>query len=573
MKNYHINRLLVVALLLGLGLTACKQEEPFSQNYDIDWPLPTITSITPQEAMIESEITLQGTNLDRVTEVQLGSNRRTISNDEIVSKSSTEVVIKVPRLTEAGTAIVSTNLGKSTTSEVVFRPMYPTAIVEEWPSSIVRGQNFKIKGQNMDMLTSATVGGYTLELAGGAATPTEVSISTEGLEVPDAVTISLQGRNGVDNGISPSIPVEDPDPDGLFEPVAPVLVWNFEDGTNPFVSGDITPDYADLNGAGVAPGRGDGFLSIVEDNITDPWGIAIGSIETIDFIDLSEFHQPHLSFLVNTNENEGYFQLEITQAGVRAGGHFTPGTSSDSEDDYKFATEGWEWRSIDLSNFEWGDWWGDGALTFDPQGSLERITFGFKQGNGVNPFEIHLDHVMITDGPMLPAVEAFNFEDGVDPYSGSATSGINLAGVGNGMGANYLTVELGTGVTSWNWTGEIFWDQQAVDLAELSNPHLNLMVNTGSAKGYFQFETFQGNSKFGMGQTAPDYLFETQGEWVMVSLPLTSPAFSLWGGDAADFDPEGVLDYLKIGFTTGNVADEAYQISVDAISISDGPMW
>jgi len=558
--------LALISLLAG-----CKQDQPFSQDYDIDWPLPTVTSITPAEAMIDTEITIEGTNLDRVIQVVIGSNNRTIDNDDIVSKSPTEVVIRVPRLTETGVVTVKTNLAKASTSETSFRPMYPEAVVEGWPSVIYRGQSFKVSGQNMDMLTSVSIGGTTLALEGGAATPTEVSISVEGLDLPDEVVVSFSGRNGVSNSVSPSIPVEEP-VDG-FIPVDPILVWDFEGTESPFVAGDITPEYADFNGGNVIGGRGDGYFSIMESNISDPWGVNVGTMEYTTPISLSGFHEPHLTFMVNTNGNEGYFQLEIAQDGIRGGGHFTPATSSDSEDDYKFATDGWEWRSINLMEFEWGDWWGDGALNFSAEGTIERIGFGFKQGNGVNPFEIHLDHIMITDGPMLPAVTAFTFEDDINPYNGTANSGLNAAGVGKAMGDKFLTVEYSTDVVSWNWTGEIYWDQEAVDLSQMNMPYLNLLVNTGNAKGYFQFETFQGNTKFGMGQTAPDYYFETVGEWQMVSLPLTPSIFSNWGGDDVPFDPKGVLDYLKFGFSTGNVDAEPYEISVDAVVISDGPMW
>ncbi|GAB4427303.1 MAG: hypothetical protein OHK0039_45540 [Bacteroidia bacterium] len=105
-------------------------------------------------------------------------------------------------------------------------------------------------------------------------------------------------------------------------------------------------------------------------------------------------------------------------------------------------------------------------------------------------------------------------------------------------------------------------------------PYLSLLVNTGSSKGYFQMETFQDGTKWGIGQTSPDYLFDTQGEWVWVHLMLTPSIFSKWdSGPAEAFDPTGVLDYVKIGFTTGNVADEPYEISVDAIYLSDQKMW
>ncbi len=560
--------LAIAASVLLIGLSGCNKESAFSENYDIPWPYPTVTEINPTKALIDTEITLKGTNLEKASTVLLGRNKR---EAEIISASATELRIRVPRTVNAGPVYVKNLYNRATTSTVIFEPEYPTSDITGWPAVIFRGQPFKLKGTNMDLISSVTLNGEKIAVEGSSGTQTEISIMTEGLTLPEQVVIVVEARGGVTNGTSPSIPVQDFDPNAKYDPAPAIVILDFEDGLNPFVAGDITPQNG-MNLSGTVKGRGEKYLSIKENNVPDPWGTNIGTL-TMSNINLADFHEPHLTFMINTNGNDGYFQMEMVQGGNKDGGHFTPSSSSNPSDNYKFHTTGWEWRSIDLANFKWEDWGGDGLISFDKKGIIDQITFGFKQGNGVNPYDISLDQIMITDGPRKVVQALWNFEDGIDPYSGSATSGINLAGHGTIGGNNYLTVKVDQNVNSWNWTGQIDWNTQTINLSGVASPYLSMMVNTGGRQGYFQVETTQDGTKWGIGQTAGPYFFETVGEWTLVNLPLTAQAFGNWGGSGTEFDPAGIMDYLKIGFTTGNVADQPYQLSVDEVYISDGPLY
>ncbi len=93
---------------------------------------------------------------------------------------------------------------------------------------------------------------------------------------------------------------------------------------------------------------------------------------------------PHLSFWVNTKGDGGYFQMEDSNGSWF---HFKM-----DGDDYKFVTNGWERRSIRLSTAPWE---GNGyqPTTFQPQ-------LFFKSGNVNGAFEINMDEVYISDGPM-----------------------------------------------------------------------------------------------------------------------------------------------------------------------------
>jgi hypothetical protein len=61
-----------------------------------------------------------------------------------------------------------------------------------------------------------------------------------------------------------------------------------------------------------------------------------------------------------------------------------------------------------------------------------------------------------------------------------------------------------------------------------------------------------------------------------VSIDLKKAGWGNWGGSGTEIDWSGALDYIKIGFTTGNVGGanlEDYELSVDDIIISDGPLF
>ncbi len=571
----HIFRWLGLTMLIGILLSGCQRETPFGENYDVDFPLPTISSIEPATVEVGQQVTIKGSNLDRVIELEVGQTRRVIKNEDIVSKSATEVVIQVPRLAEAGPITVKTNLAKSATSPDILSPTYLEAEVTQWPSVIYRGQMFKVQGNNMDMVTSALVGSERVALEGGAAMINSLSISTEGMDLSNVteLVIVLDGRAGVVNGSSPAIPVEDYSPVTCYEPDSSIVFFDFEDGADPYSSAgtagiDVTSAVAS---SGVSKGRSSNFFSLVGTIESGKNWDAMGNLLLTQAVDVSEMTNPHLTFMVNTNGGQGYFQVEMEQDGVGSGGHFT---NSLSGDDYSFATQGWEWRSVALADLNQSTGgWGDGV---DPSGAPIQINFGFKQGNGGNAgtnFELYLDQIMITDGKYAPAGAGLDFEDGADIYSGSASSTVNGLGLPTIMGDFYQTVQISDGstVAKWNWTGDV-GTYTPIDLSEVECPYVNVWVNTGSGKGYFQIETFQGSTKFGVPQTAPDYYFETNGEWQLVSIALIDENMQKWSGDE-DFDSGGVLDYVKIGFSTGNVENEPYIISVDNLFVSDGPLF
>ncbi len=565
-------RRLSLSTLLGLGLTliACQKEKVFSEDYDIGLPVPTITRFTPAKAMVGTEVVIEGTNLDKTTAVTVGAEGATA---KVVSVSPTSVKIQLPRVFTSGPLSLSTSFRRTVVTPSTFDPSYPDATVALFPREIERTQNIVLKGSNLDMIQEIDISGVKVVPNPASVTPDQLIIPTTGLTLPGSVVIKVTRAYGkIVNGISMAVAVKDFDPNSSFVPELPFVLYDFEDGGNPYVAGTKTSQTG-INLSKIQAGRGKNYLT-VKTNDADGWTSDLGSVSYAKPIDLAKFHDPHLTFMVNTNGQKGYFQMEIKQGNIRGGGHFTAQTSSNPKDDYTFpVTAGWEWRSISLKNFPWENWNGDGKLTFDPNGIIQNLTFTFKQGNGNaggnKNFELNLDQIMITDGKSLPTFTLFNFEDGTNPYAGTATATIGTA---SGIsGDKFLTVKAAN-VAKFNWTGAIE-KVGPFDLSAMKNPTISLWVNTGKARGYFQIETTQSGTKWGADADNKAYLLDTKGQWVRYNFPLKMLGWGNWGGTGTALDPKGVLDYVKFGFTTGNVEKADYEISVDEITLSDGPVF
>jgi hypothetical protein len=549
---YKIWSAWMMMLLCTLIFSACEDKE-FSEDYDVPWPVPTITSFTPTGAEIESEITITGENLDKTSRVTIGT-----AQAEIVSKSATQVVVKVPRLAANDKIKLTTSFKRDALSEGKFIPSFPKTAITEWPAKIIRGKNFQIKGDNVDLITSVLVGSTDVAVDGSKGTPGEVTISTQTVDLAEVTTVVIKiksAKGGIDGSdTSPAIPVEDEG--SVFVPKAPIVLFDFENNVNPFqAAGSLSPT-STLDGASLSKARGDHYLSVTANNVTS-WQ-DIGYIEISTGVDLTDFTKPYISFLVNTNGNAGYFQLEDGNGNWY---HF-----KQSPDDYKFSTTGWEWRSYNLNQI-------DDGKAFDLSNVKAKLMF--KTGNvGSGKFEIHIDQIMFTDGPVKISQVLFDFEDGVNPYSGNATSSIKTSP--SIEGAKYLSVTK-AGVSSWDWTGDM--SSGALDFGSLSDPHISFYVNTGSNYGNLQIEVTQDGTKWGSDPFKSEtndlggYAVKTDGEWKMYSFRLKDLLVSKWGGTGTAFDPTGTVDYLKFGFTTGNVSGSTYEMNIDYIAITDGPAF
>ncbi len=566
MKQISIISAIKTVLLVYFGLlvfSGCTKVNDFSADYDIEWPVPKITNIAPVRETIDKTITISGTSFDKLSRVTIGNPE---TEAVIVSSSSTQIIARIPRTVNAGPVTIYNKYNQKGVSEQVFTPIYLDVNVTGWPARITRGEVFVVKGDNMDMVLEVEVDGKKIPISSKPGAPKDqLTVPTIGLTLADKVVVKItKARAGITNGTSPQIMVENPS--DYFIPEAPILLFDFESGNNPYVNYGGSTATSGFNASPAPKGRAARFLTVQKTNAVAWEGL--GEMVHASQINLSAFHKPHLTFLVNTRGKDGYMQAEIEQAGTKWGMHFKP---SNSPFDYNLATNGWTWVSVELKT-ENVEKWGGSGTGFDPKGTIDRVVLGFKRGNGSSAdFEINLDQIMITDGPQKPVIKAFDFEDNVNPYSGSASNGLNLSGISTISGNRYLTVGLAN-AGNWNWTGDMY-KGGPLDLSTIDNPHLSFWINTNGKKGFFQIETNQANVKWGGNLNTTDYYVETNG-WKLYSLRMKDIGFEKWGGSgtATGLDVKGILDYLKIGFTTGNVSG-AYEVNIDDVYISAGPMF
>ncbi len=561
MKIFKIKiRLLSVLLLItGVLLSACKDD--FTDKlYDIKWPIPVISGVV-ESAMIEENITLTGTNLAKVNKVLVGE-----TECELVSVDATTVIFTLPRRVSTGNITAHNSYKRVVSTESQLKILYPATEVITFPDRIVRGQAFTLMGNNVDLITSISLGTISLDVDGfslGDKNSISVPLNPN-LEIPDMVVISISALGGSTSQSSP-IPVEDPIEAPVTDPVFKdlhIVIWDFEDGVNPFIV-DGSASTNGINAVSVNKGRGQSYLSL-HVAATGGWN-NFGIIEAPDVVDLTEYEDPHLTILINTNGKKGYFQVEDGNGNWK---HFTG--AENENDDYAFETTGWEWRSVSLT-----DDWDGGAVDWN---NFKPALF-FKSGNVGNggsdeEFEIHVDQIMITNGRQDYQAVAFDFEDGIAPLwtegSGADVNTINGGSVATISGENYYSVQK-SGVSTWDWTGDIAFNNPQ-DLSAMDDPYMTFWANTGNTKGMMQIETWQLSTKFGTSIDTDNYYIETNGDWVRYSFRLADAGFSSWGG-TDEFSANGIYDYFKVGFTTGNIDGENFEVNIDDFVISDGAYY
>lgn len=401
---------MICAIGLALGLFSCKNTETspvdsYGADYDIQYPYPIIADF-PATADVGTNFTVTGVNLDnKIRSVTMGVNTL-----DTVSTHGTYMVVKLPRIFTKSAITVTNVYRKTGTSVKTVSPIYPEVKITKWPDFFWKlGGSFQIEGENVDLITEVTLGSTKVAVKGGTSS-TSQTIRTDGFntsaeKATGRVTKTL-GTLNQENITSDSLIVYLFDPTKI-PPVSPTVLWNYENDVTDFTAGDIVPSQG-INLSAIDPSTsvtGTKYFTVKAENVPSQWSTLIGFVERAEPIVLSRFNkEPHLTFLVNTNGKNGYAQVEISQGDIRAGAHFTGTSSNVPTDDYNFGiTNGWEWRSVAFSKFNWENWFGDGPLTFDNKADIQNFKLSFKQGNGGNDgnksYEINLDQIMITDGP------------------------------------------------------------------------------------------------------------------------------------------------------------------------------
>ncbi|MDY5977703.1 hypothetical protein [Phocaeicola plebeius] len=419
-------------LFLLLVFASCSNEQ-YGEHSDVNYPIPTVISIT-EDVAVGEQITIKGTNFIAPNSVSLDG-----ISLKIVSESETEIVAILPRIFNTASLVVKNALGRANEEELLIKPIYPASeeiCVSEWPNEITKGRPLIIRGTNMDLVTSVALGSTTIEVDGLTQqqerllvlVPDDLSETSSDIVLRTIVGSTIQS--------SGSFEIKDYDPNN-WEPISPNVILDFEDGDLHYVSGDMPNSLceAKLNGGEIdkIEANKDNYFSLYAKDIMGTYSMwsYLGSIKYVldRPVDLAEFHDPYISFLWNSDDNIGSFQLSVTQGTKVGGGTFNPGITDRTYDEnakydlYTLRPTNKQWHCVTarLKDLVVENWGGD-FKGIDILGQINAIEFVFKQINGAywiqgaygteNPediydysvqgnhlFKANIDNIMITDGP------------------------------------------------------------------------------------------------------------------------------------------------------------------------------
>ncbi len=602
-NNMHFLRIILIMFFLAACLHGCEVKD-FSEDYDISFPEFKIFDFSPKTALIGSECNITGQDFDKIFRVQMGGAhvqtfsllKDTIGRfDEITNTMIFTDTIRfmIPRRIVKGPLVVENVYDYRQETQDIFEPTYPPVGIFVLPQNIERERRFKLSGLNIDLIKEVRIFGeqtdVTLQVKDDNATETEIVLLTVGINIPDSIVrlqfIPFASEIRIllpSGGISKPIPVIDPQP---FDPVAPVIFWDF-DGEIPLFDNKAA-QFGTVAQAGINLAENKGvnkirsnFFSVILDIVpvtpeTDrgaSWAY-LGELKRENVqgggaIDLSNLNDPHFTFLINTNNNKGYFQLEMMQEETKYGTHDML--------DFQYLNKGWEWMSFRMEDLRWEKWEGPGPRVPNVNGAFEYIKIGYTTGDipSGSYFEISLDEVMITDGPSLITDTMFIFEDGINRFMVTGTplstfeSGINISAIPPFEGERYQTVKINNAAKQNEVIGEIKYNGPFTDPQYMNAPHVNLWVNTGSERGFLQLVAYEGTTRFikNFGEIS------TGGKWQRMSVNLRAQTVPESGAmRKIDFSK---LSSIGLLVTTGSAsAGESLEINMDYITFSEGPAY
>lgn len=157
--------------------------------------LPTVTSITPNPVKGGGVLTIKGTNLDLVTNINFPNVENAVN---VVSKTASQITINVPVEAADGNLVLNTNSGK--TVEAAYTTVKST-ITNITPTSLVAGNEITITGTNLDLVRSVTFGGgVSVSITPTNATSFKVTVPTTATS--GAVHLNLVNNASVTSSVS-----------------------------------------------------------------------------------------------------------------------------------------------------------------------------------------------------------------------------------------------------------------------------------------------------------------------------------------------------------------------------------
>lgn len=553
MKKNIIGAILIAVAFFGL--VGCEQN-PFSALYDIKLPAVTVDSISNDKPFVGDTIKIYGANLNTVQTIAVD-----VYTFNIVEKKTNYIKVIVPRIVVAGQISITNVYKRQYVSTQVLKPQFYPAIVATWPTEIQKGKPFVLKGQNLDLVLNVKVNGVPAALM-GSASPTKVAYATAGMDLGDMVIIEITPKVG-EKQTSPGLPVVAPK--NTYVPQQTLMLWDFE--TAPTTT-------AGWGGVAFTSGVVDnGFFGKayeVHSATGNGWNgayIRLTNNNGGQGFDLTAYSKPYITFLVNTKGKKGYVNPAITIGGSESDKHFT-GQGGQYTDNYMMQTTGWEWRSYDLEAMGWSN----------IKGKVDKIDLWFRGGNvgTSDEFEIMIDQVMITDGPLNPTLvwDGDAKLGGSVPYIQNGGSGLT----GYYQGTGYATYKY-TVAKTWDWVGAIASnDNVTLDpLVYANGVYMNFLVNTGTGNGYAVMEYVQGANKLADqlpngGNYGDNYMFKpTNSKWEWRSIKWDPSMLSVWGGAADKFDMSKPFT-VNVDIRSGNIASGAFEVNLDYFIFTTVPL-
>lgn len=201
-----INLINLIFLFAGLMIFNSCEEAPYNDTYDIEWPVPIISSISPKNIVSGNQVTINGSNLENLKEIRVGTIKC-----KIVSTKVTEAVILIPRYASTGLISVTHTIYEHITqSKDGLIISYPSTSISTWPDVAIAGQNLVIIGENVDLISSLTVNGeiITFDLTKAKST-TKITIPKASILGTEIIITDIVTANKDIIADSPTIPIKE----------------------------------------------------------------------------------------------------------------------------------------------------------------------------------------------------------------------------------------------------------------------------------------------------------------------------------------------------------------------------
>jgi hypothetical protein len=155
--------------------------------------LPTATNVSPNPVKVGTPLTISGTDLDLVTEVEFGGLRR-VQSEDFTSQSTTTIVVDVPANAQAGEVVlISVSPLTTLTSSL---DLIAPVITGFSPSPVKLGGNLTITGTNLDLVSSVSFGGGA-NVSPESVTENELIVEVPATATAETVTLNTNSETSV----------------------------------------------------------------------------------------------------------------------------------------------------------------------------------------------------------------------------------------------------------------------------------------------------------------------------------------------------------------------------------------